>query len=177
MNIELRTKVKNDFDKYFFKLMNNSVLRKDCAKCKERQRLIPTKWSSKNLLAVNMNKTKLTVNKPVYLGLSILYISKLAMYAYLHNWTKPKYGGRIKLCYTATDSFKAIVKSEDTYADFVGDVETKFDTSECEIRIPLPIGRNEKVIRLIKDELDGRIIKDFVALRQKMYSYLFVLLV
>ena len=66
---------------------------------------------------------------------------------------------------------KSTFKSENAYADFVEDVETKLDTSNYDVALPLNIGRNKKVIGVVKDELDGRIITKFVGLRQKMYSY------
>lgn len=66
---------------------------------------------------------------------------------------------------------KSTFTSKNTYADFVGDFETKRDTSNYDVVLPLPIGRNKKVIGVVKDKLDGRIITKFVGLRQNMYSY------
>ena len=85
---------------------------------------------------------------------------------------KPKYGANVKLCYMDTDSFIMHVKTEDFYKDIAGDVEKRFDTSNYEINRPLPIGKNKKVIGLMKDELGGKIMTEFVALRPKTYSYL-----
>ena len=87
-------------------------------------------------------------------GLSIPYIDKIAIYKYWHNCAKQKYGDRVKLCYKVTDTFKVHIKSENAYADFIGDTETKFDTSNYEVVIPLHIGINKKEIGLTKDKLD-----------------------
>ena len=85
---------------------------------------------------------------------------------------KPKYGDKVKVCYTDTDSFIMHVKTEDFYQDIPDDVEKRFDTSNHEANRPLPTGKNKKVIGLMKDELGGKIMTEFVALRPKTYSYL-----
>ena len=128
-----------------------------------------TKWFSKNLLAIEMKKTKVKINKPVYLGLSILEISKTLMYEFWYDDMKPRYGDNVKLCYMDTDSFIMHIKTEDFYKDIADDVEKRFDTSNYEINRPLPTGKNKKVIRLMKDELGGKIMTEFVALRPKTY--------
>ena len=76
-----------------------------------------------------MNKTEVKMNKPVYLGLSILEINKIMMYEYLYGYAKPKYGDKAKLSYTDPDNFIVLVKFEDVYADLAGDIEKRFDTS------------------------------------------------
>ena len=119
-----------------------------------------------------MKKTKVKMNKPVYLGLSILDISKTLMHGFWYDYMKPKYGDNVKLCYMDTDSFIMHSKTEDFYRDIVDDVEKRFDTSNYEVNRPLPKGKNKKVIGLMKDELGGKIMTDFVALRPKTYSYL-----
>ena len=114
------------------------------------------------------------MNKPVYLGLSILEISKTLMYEFWHDYMKQKYGGNVKLCYMDTDSFIMHFKTEDFYKDFADDVEKRFDTSnyydECD-RLLLK-GNNKKLIGLMKDKLGGKIMTEFCALRPKTYSYL-----
>ena len=85
---------------------------------------------------------------------------------------KPKYGNNVKLCYMDTDSFIMDIKTEDFYKDIANDVEKRFDTSNHEVNRPLPTGKNKKVIGLMKDELGGKIITEFVSLRPKTYSYL-----
>ena len=119
-----------------------------------------------------MKKTKVKMNKPIYLGLSILEISKILMYEFWYDYMKLKYGDNVKLCYTDTDSFIMNIKTEDFYKDIADDVEKIFDTSNYEFDRPLPAGKNKKVIGLMKDELGGKIMIEFVALRPKTYSYL-----
>ena len=99
-----------------------------------------------------MKKTKVKMNKPVYLGLSILEISKTLMYGFWYVYIKPKYSDNVKLCYMDTDSFIMHIKTEDFYKDIANDVEKRFDTSNYEVNRPLPIGKNNKVIELMKDE-------------------------
>ena len=112
------------------------------------------------------------MNKPIYLGLSILEISKLIMYELWYDYMLPKYGEKTKLCYMDTDSFIINIKTQDFYKDIVDDVEKRFDTSNYRVNKPLPTGKNKKVIGLIKDKLGGKIMTEFVALRRKSYSYL-----
>ena len=164
MNTDLRKKVKNDI-----KLVTTD---------KRKNRLVSepnyhtTKWFSENLLAIEMKKTKVKMNKPIYLGLSILEISKILIYEFWHDYMKPKYGDNVKLCYIDTDSFIMHIKTEDFYKDIADDVEKRFDTSNYEVDRPLPTGKNKKVIGLMKDELGGKIMTKFVALTPKHYSYL-----
>ena len=82
---------------------------------------------------------------------------------------KPKYGSSVILCYMDTDSFIMSIKTEDFYKDIANDVEKRFDTSNYEVDRPLPRGKNKKLIGLMKDELGGRVIMEFVALRPKTY--------
>ena len=108
------------------------------------------KWFSENLLTKEMKKT----NKLIYLGLAILSLSKIKMYEYWHDNTKPKYGDNVKLCYMDTDSFIMHIKTDDFFKDIVNDVEEKYDTSNYTCERPLPVGKNIKVIGLMKDEVD-----------------------
>ena len=87
--------------------------------------------------------------KPVYLGLSILEISKKLINKFSYDNVKPKYGEKAKLCYMDTDSFIAYIKTEGIYSDISKDVETNFDTSNHEVDRPLPNGKNNKVISLM----------------------------
>ena len=112
------------------------------------------------------------MNKPIYLGLPILEISKKLMYEFWYDYMKPKDGNDVKLCYMDTDSFIMNIKTNDFYEDIANDVECKFDTSNYEVNRPLPMGKNKKSIGLMKDELGGKIITEFVTLRPKTYSYL-----
>ena len=103
-----------------------------------------------------MKKTKVKMNKPIYLGLSILEISKTLMYEFWYDYMKPKYNNDVKLCYMDTDSFIMNIKTNDFYKDIADDVENRFDTSNYEENRPLPTGKNKKIIGLMKDELVGK---------------------
>ena len=129
-------------------------------------------YISEDLSIIEMKKIKVKMNKPIYLGLSILDISKILMYEFWYDYMKPKYNDSVKLCFMDTDSFIMNIKIEDFYKDIANDVEKRFDTSSYEVDRPLPTGKNKKVIGLIKDELGGRIITEFITLRPKTYSYL-----
>ena len=113
------------------------------------------------------------MNKLVYLGQAILDLSKTIMYEFHYYYMIPKYGDRLKLCYMDTDSLIYSIKTEDFYSDILPDIESRFDTFSCPNNRsrPLPVGKNKKVIGLMKDELGGEIMKEFVSLRPKMYSY------
>ena len=94
------------------------------------------------------------------------------MYEFWYDYMKPKYSDNIKLCYIDTDSLIMHIKTEDFYKDIAEEVEKRFDTSNYEFDRPLPTGKNKKVIGLMKYELGGKIVTEFVALRPKTYSYL-----
>ena len=94
------------------------------------------------------------------------------MYEFWYDYAKPKCGKIAKLCYIDTDSFTVHVKTDDIYKDIAQDVGKRFDTSDFEIDRPLPIGKNKKVIGLMKDELGEKIMKKLIGLRAKTYSYL-----
>ena len=175
MNTELRKLAKDDFEKDLFKLMNSSVFGKTMENRKhrdiklvttdkKRNKLVPEpnyhtmNYISKNLSIIEMNKTKVKMNKPVYLGLSILDISKTLMYEFWYDYMKPKYNDNVKLSYMDTDSSIMNIKIEDFYKDIANDVDKRFDTSNYEVNKPLPTGKNKKIIGLMKDELGGRII-------------------
>ena len=119
-----------------------------------------------------MKKAEVKMNKPIYLGLSVLKISKILMYEFWYDYMKPKYGDNVKLSYMDTDSFIIYIKTEDFYKYIADDVDERFDTSGYEVDRPLPTGKNKKVIGLMKDELRGKIMTEFGALRPKTYSYL-----
>ena len=126
-------------------------------------------YISKDLSITEMNKTKVKMNKPIYLGLSILDISKILMYEFWYDYKKPKYGNDVKLCYMNTDSFIMIIKTNNFYKGIANDVEKRFDASNYEVTRPLSTGKNKKVIGLMKDELGGKIITEFVTLKPKTY--------
>ena len=127
---------------------------------------------SENLVAIEMKKTKVKMNKPIYLGSSILDLSKISVYEFWYKYMKPKYVDNVKLCYMVTDSFIMHIKTQDFYKDIADNVEERFDTSIYEVDRPLPKGKNKKVIGLMKDELGGKIMTELCALRPRTYSLL-----
>ena len=192
MHTDLRKNAKNDFEKNFFKLMNNSVFGntmenirnhrniKLVTSDKRRSILVSepnyhsSKCISKSLMVIEMRKTEVKMNKLIYLGQAILDISKILMYEFWYDYIKPKYGDDARLCYMDIDSFIINIKTEDFYADIASDVERWFDISnyEKEDKRPLPIGKNENEIGLFKDKLGEKIMTEFCALRAKAYAYL-----
>ena len=120
-------------------------------------------------MAIEMKKTTVKMNKPFYLGMSILDISKTLMYKFWYDYFKPKYGNRAKLCYTDTDSFINYIKTEDFFEDISNDIEKWFDTSNFDKndKRSLPTGKNKTLLGLFKYELGGKIITEFVTLRPK----------
>ena len=106
--------------------------------------------------------------------MSILDISKTIMYEFWYDYLKPKYKEKTKPCYMDTDSFVIDIFTEDFFEDINNDVERWFDTSNYDKndKRPLPMGINKKVIGMFKDELGGKIMKEFCALRAKTYAYL-----
>ena len=176
MNSKLRQKAKKNFEKDFFRLfgvvsgktMENVRKHRNIKLVKtERGRnyLVSepnyyiTMLFTENLLAIELRKIQILMNKRVYLGLSILDLSKSVMYEFWYYYVKPKYGERAKLCYMDKDSFIEHVQTHDIYKDIGEDVEARFDTSNFEIGRSLPKGKKKKVIRLMKDELGGQIKK------------------
>ena len=131
-----------------------------------------TEWFSESLIAIEMKKIKVKIDKPIYLRLLILDLRKTVMYEFWYDYIKPKYQSKVKLCYMDTDRFIIDIKTEDFYKDIAEDVEKKFYPSNYEVNRLLPTGKNKKVIGLIKDGLGGKILTEFVALRLKTYSYL-----
>ena len=130
------------------------------------------KCFSECLLAIETKKIKVKMNKPVYLGLSILEISKILMYEFWYKYIKPKYQNNAKLCYMDTGSFIINIKTDNFCEDNANDVEKRFNTSNYGVNRSLPTGKNKKVIGLIKDGLGEKIMTEFVALRAKTYFYL-----
>ena len=161
MNTELRKLARNDFEKDLFKLMNNSVFGKTMenirkhrdiklvAMDKKRSKLVSEpNFHAMNLISeempiIEMKKPKIKMNKPIYLGFSILEISKILMHEFWYDYVKPKYNDNVRLCYMDTDSFVMNVKTNDFYKDISDDVDNRFDTSNYGVNIPLPIGKNK----------------------------------
>ncbi|XP_071055460.1 uncharacterized protein [Onthophagus taurus] len=198
MNTKLRQSAKNDFERDFFKLMNNSVFGKTmenvdkrvdvrlitswddiCGKGRSKPgaRSLIAKLNFKNIKiftetfsAIQMERLRVVYNKPIYVGFTVLEISKLLMYEFYYNFLKPKYNEAIRLCYMDTDSFTVHINTDDLYEDIKLNLD-KFDTSnyhlDNQFKIPL---KNKAVLGLMKDENCGRIMTDFIGLRSKMYA-------
>ncbi|XP_064629257.1 uncharacterized protein LOC135488549 [Lineus longissimus] len=189
LNTDLRRRATNDFDKDLYKLMNNSVFGKTMENVRKRvdvklvraseedklRRLIakPNYARSKifddNLAALHMHETNLYLNRPIYVGMFILDLSKLLMYDFYYNQIKVKYGSGANLLYTDTDSLLMQIETEDIYADMAGESDL-YDTCDYPPENPLYSTKNKKVIGKTKDECAGVPVAEFVGLRPKMYS-------
>ena len=187
-NTEKRKHAKNSFEKDFFKLMNNSVFGKTMENLHKRVyvRLVtnekkldkltskPTFVSSKifneNLMAVHKVKETLTLNRPAYVGMCILDLSKTLMYDFHYNYIKEKYSKRSRLLFTNTDSLTYEIEAEDVYKDFWNDKDM-FDNSDYPESSPYYCNVNKKIIGKFKDEACGIPITEFIGLKSKMYSY------
>ena len=186
-NTELRKTTANSFEKDFFKLMNNSVFGKTIENSRKRRHVIlvddrdkATKLTTRPnfdratifdryLIAVHMKRTEVYFNKPVYVGQSILHLSKTLMFDFHYEYIREKYNDAAELLFTDTDSLLYLIHTEDFYHD----IKTKFDTSDYPESHPSDIltGVNKKVIEMFKDEVAGRQITHFVGLRPKLYSF------
>ena len=169
-NTKLRMESKNEFDKGFYELMNNAVCGKTMQNVRNhrdikltttnarRKQLVSQpnyhtcKRFSENLIAIELRKTKVYMNKPIYIGQAVLDISKTLMYKFFYDYLKPKYGDKVKLCYMDTESFIFYVQTNDFYKDISNDVIEWFDTSDYNKDDDrLPTGVNKKVIGKFKD--------------------------
>jgi hypothetical protein len=184
-NTKLRQEAKNDFEKDFYKLMNNAVYGKqmenirgrcsvkivDSVKKFNKQNDYETRAiidEEKGVVLLYKKQTKVILNKPVYGGFTILELSKLLMFRFYYNFLKKKYGENIKLLATDTDSLIVYIETEDVYEDMKENINY-FDTSEFKIDWMPQL--NKKVPGLFKDEYLGIPIREFVGLRSKMYSF------
>lgn len=191
LNTEMRMKSKSEFKKKFYKGMNNSIYGKTMENLRLRVDVkLVSKWGGKNgareliakpsfkrcrifdeqLVAIEMEKTSVLMDKPIIVGMSVLDISKITMYSFLYDFLKPKYGDKVTVAYTDTDSFVLAIEANDFYEDMRTNI-SRFDTSDYpwpnQYNIEL---KNKKVPGLFKDELNGRIIAEFVGLRAKCYA-------
>ena len=194
-NTFLRSQAKNDFEKALFKLMNNSVFGKTmenvrnrvsielvkdaerAAKLVNKPNFEELKIFDEFLIAVKMRKTKVWMNKPVYVGMSILDLSKTLMFSFQYEYVKKKWE-KAEVLYSDTDSLVLKIENDDFFADISGNVAEWFDTNDYAKNHPavlegLPIVKeNKKKIGLMKDECGGKIVTEWVALRPKLYSFL-----
>ena len=191
MNTELRKKATNDFEKDLYKLMNNSVFGKTMENLRKRvdvklvraseedkiRRLIASPAFARanifddDLAAIQVHKSRLVLNRPVYVGMSILDLSKSLMYDFYYNRMKAQHGDRCQLIYTDTDSLLLEIQTEDVYRD-IAEHAHLYDTSDYPKGHPLHSTVNKKVLGKMKDECAGRPIAEYVGLRPKMYSIL-----
>ena len=191
MNTELRKEAKNNFEKHFYKLMNIALFGRSIMNVRRHRDInlvtddkksyklasmpnyYTTKQFSGNFLAMEMKKANIKINVQIYIGFTILEVSKTVMWEFFHDYLKPKYCDNMKLCYTDTDSFIFHIKTKYFYEDINNDVEEWFDTSNYKIDRPLLVtDKNKKVLDKFIDELGGRIMTKFVGLRSKTYAYL-----
>ncbi len=188
LNTDMRTKGTTDFEKDFYKLMNNAVFGKTMENVRNRVnvKLVTNKKAlnklvqkpnykrvsefDENLVAVHMEKTTV---KPIYLGMSILDQSKTLMYRFHYDYVKPKWGDKAKLLFTDTDSLCYEIQTDDVYKDISENVSEWFDTSNYDKNHPsgIPAGKNKKVIGFYKDECGGIPVTEFVGLKPKSYSF------
>jgi hypothetical protein len=189
-NTERGKHAANDFEKDFHKLMNNSVfgktmenLRKQfdvkvvndktkLTKLTSRPSFDSFRTFSEDLAAVNMKKTKLYLNHPIYVAFAILDLSKLLMYQFHYEYMKPKRDCNAKLLFTNTDSLCYEIKTNDSYQDTLED-KGLFGTSKYAQDHSLRSIRNKKVLGKMKDETHGISIQELIGLRPKIYSILY----
>ena len=191
LNTMLRTKGTTDFKKDFYKLMNNSVFGKtmenvrnrvnvklvtnenDLSNLVKKSNYVRVNEFHENLVAVHMKKTTTKLYKPIYLGMSILDLSKTLMYKFHYNYVKPKWEDKSELLFTDTDSLCYKIQTEDAYEDISGDVNEWFDTSnyEKDHLSRIYTNKNKKALGFFKDECGGNDITEFVGLKPKSYSY------
>lgn len=184
----MRKNAKNDFEKDLFKLMNNAVFGKTMENIRNRivihlvsnaQKLekliakpefLDSTIYNENLAAIHMAKKSIVYNKPIYIGLSVLDLSKTIMYEYHYDVMLPRYGPeRLKLMYMDTDSFIYHIKTENLHYDMLGMIDY-LDTSDFPTNHLCYSVKNKIVLGKFKDEMNDKIITKFIALRAKMYS-------
>lgn len=189
-----RKNAKTEFEKDFWKLIPNSNYGKTLEDVRRRVDIrlvnseeqlkklvnkptlksVPTKVNDNGLMMVDMAKTAITLDKPIHVGIAVLNLSKLLMYNFWYKVLKAKYGDKIRLVYTDTDSFIFVVETEDFYKDLGEDKElgSYFDFSSYPEGHPLYSTANKKKLGFFKDETNGDPVAEVVAVRAKMYSVL-----
>ena len=191
-NTKLRTAARNDFEKELFKLASNAVYGKTMENVRNRinMRLVNDRKKKANLVkkinfkhatkfgekiaAVHMKKTKVILNKPIFVGAAILDLSKIHMFKFHYGYVKKKWE-KVVVLYSDTDSLILEIETDDFFADTKEDVEKWFDTSKYPkdhfaVENGFPVGKNKTILGMFKDEAEGKIIREFVGLRPKCYS-------
>ena len=189
-NTEKRKEAKSDFEKDMFKLMNNAVYGKTMEnvrnhidfelvstqeriqKCINNPNYKGCHIINEELAGVEKTKTVLKLDKPIYLGMTILDLSKIHMYSFYYDVLKEKYQEKVKLVYTDTDSYVIQTMTDDIYKDWMS-IKDYMDFSGYDKKHPNYDPTNKKVLGKFKDEMDGKIITNFIALRPKMYCLKF----
>ena len=187
LNTSLRQKATDRFERDIFKLFSNALFgktmenvrkridfrlitdRKALQKLVKRETFKSVRIFSENLVGVEMNRRQVILSKPIYLGFSILELSKLHMFSFHYDYMIPKYRN-LSLLYTDTDSLVYSVLTEDFYRDMEQHPEW-FDTSNYPKNHFLYSGKNAMVPGMFKDECRGEVMTSFCGLRAKMYSY------
>lgn len=196
LNTRLRQEAKSDFERDFFKKQNNSIFGKTIEnKRKQVDVKLVNVWKdtsnktnkvcgaekyinapnfknfavlSESLVAIQLQQTQIILDRPIYIGFSILELAKSHLYHFHYSVMKRIYQNSIKLCYTDTDSLLYLIYTDDFYEDMKKHIKY-FDTSNFEndkYNIPKV---NEKIPGFFKDEMGGDIISEFVGLRAKLY--------
>lgn len=195
LNTQLRQASTSQFDKDFFKLLNNAIFGKTIENRRKQVDVkLVTKWSvlnnntnkevgaekliskpnlksvsifSEDFVAIQLNLEKIILDRPIYIGFSVLEYAKQHMYNFHYDFIKKKYN--VKLCYTDTDSLLYLINSKDFYREMKHDIDY-YDTSNFEKNNPYNMpALNAKTPGLFKDEMGGDVIKQFIGLRAKLY--------
>lgn len=187
-NTMLRKQSKNDFEKNFFKLMNNSVFGKSCEDKRKHVNIKlalnenqARRWLKKpnfeqfNIIdqekaLIKMRKSSVRLDKPIYIGFTVLELSKYHMYNIHYNVFKKKYKDKIQLCYTDTDSYIYEIQTKDFYKDLKETFSEFMDFSDYPVNHFLHNSKYSKKLGYMKDELNGSIIDEFIGLKSKLYS-------
>ena len=186
-NTNKRKQAINDFEKDLFKLMNNAVFGKTMEdvrshmdfelvddikrleKCLNNPTMKNRHFINDTLIGVEKIKSVVRLNKPIYVGMAILDLSKLHMYRFYYDVLKEKYNDKIKLAYTDTDSFVIHVETDDLYKD-LKQINNHMDFSDYPKHYDNFDISNKKVLGKFKDEVNGKIIKEYIGLKPKMYA-------
>ena len=187
-NTEKRKNARNDFEKDIFKLLNNAVFGKTMEdkrkhldfeivsderrflKCVNNPSFKHSHIINENLVGVEKRKPKLKLDKPIFIGMSILDLSKQHMYKFHYDVMKPKYGDNIRMVYTDTDSFVFHTKTDDIYQD-LKEINDEMDFSGYDKNHKCYDATNKKVLGKFKDECEGKIMIGFIGLRPKCYAF------